>query len=193
PDIPFFRTARVRIAGVDVLALRHGMVGHKGVELAGAFAGGPAVRAALFEAGEKYGLTAAGRLAYFTSPIENGWMAYPLPAIYTGDKMKEFRKWLPGDSWGANLQLSGSFYSGNIEDYYKDPWELGYGSYISFDHEFIGREALERAAKEKHRVKVTLVWNEDDFANAFKSLAMPGASGKLIKLPVASYGFPQSD
>ena len=33
PDIKFFNTAKVRIAGCEVTALRHGMAGHKGVEL----------------------------------------------------------------------------------------------------------------------------------------------------------------
>ena len=32
-DMPFFNMAKVRIAGVEVRALRHGMAGHKGVEL----------------------------------------------------------------------------------------------------------------------------------------------------------------
>src|ERR1700730_5730363 len=35
PDIPFFRTATVKIAGNFVFALRHGMAGHTGGELTG--------------------------------------------------------------------------------------------------------------------------------------------------------------
>ena len=31
----------------------------------------------------------------------------------------------------------------SIEDYYFTPWDLGYGSYVKFDHDFVGRDALE--------------------------------------------------
>ena len=34
--------------------------------------------------------------------------------------------------------------SNNIEDYYMTPYELGYGPFVKFDHDFIGREALEK-------------------------------------------------
>ncbi|MBA4491130.1 hypothetical protein H1S04_10145 [Paracoccus sp. S1E-3] len=44
PSIPFFNFRRVKIAGCDVIALRHGMDGHKGGELSGAYADGPKVR-----------------------------------------------------------------------------------------------------------------------------------------------------
>ena len=33
--------------------------------------------------------------------------------------------------------------SDDIEDYYTNPWDLGYGSFVKFDHDFIGRDALE--------------------------------------------------
>ena len=32
--------------------------------------------------------------------------------------------------------------STDIEDYYTNPWELGYGGFVKFDHDFIGRDAL---------------------------------------------------
>ena len=34
--------------------------------------------------------------------------------------------------------LGGSFYSNNIEDYYLTPYDLGYGPFVKFDHEFYG-------------------------------------------------------
>lgn len=193
PDIPFFRTARVRIAGCDVLALRHGMAGHKGVELSGPFADGPKVRAALLAAGEKHGLKQGGRLAYFSTPSEGGWLAYPLSAIYTDPKLRDFRKWLPATSWAAQAQLSGSFVSSNIEDYYLTPWDMGLERLIKFDHDFVGREALEKMADQPHRRKVTLVWNKEDVARIQGSLFQPGIPFKYLDLPVASYGFPQAD
>ena len=193
PEIPFFRTATVRIAGVEVMALRHGMAGHKGVELSGSYSEGSKVRAALLEAGERHGLRPAGRLAYFSSPSEGGWWAYPLPAIYTDARLRAFREWLPATCWAAQAQLAGSFVSEQIEDYYVTPWDIGVDRVMKFDHDFVGREALERMMDQPHRRKVTLVWNKDDVAAIQGSLFRSGTPCKSIELPVASYGFPQAD
>jgi len=59
PDIKFFNTARVQIAGVEVVALRHGMAGHKGVELSGYFAQLETVKAEL-RVGRKWDLKQGG-------------------------------------------------------------------------------------------------------------------------------------
>lgn len=193
PDIPFFRTAQVRIAGCNVLALRHGMAGHKGVEMSGRLEDGPAVREALLHAGEKYGLTPGGRLAYFSTLTESGWMGYPLPAVYSDEKLKEYREWLPADSWEGNAQLAGSFRSTNIEDYYVTPWHIGVDRMMKFDHEFVGRKALEKMSTGPLRRKVTLVWNKEDVARIQASMHEPGIPFRYLDLPVASYGFPQAD
>lgn len=81
-----------------------------------------------------------------------------MPALFT-DSMKAYRESLPADSFEANASLGGSFYSDNVEDYYQTPWDLGYGMHVKFDHDFIGREALEKKADQPHRQKVWLVWN----------------------------------
>jgi hypothetical protein len=44
PEVGFFRTAHVTIKGHDVLVLRHGMAGHQGVEISGAYADEAEVR-----------------------------------------------------------------------------------------------------------------------------------------------------
>ena len=193
PDIPFFRTAHVRIAGCEVLALRHGMAGHKGVELSGTYADGPKVREALLEAGREHGLVQAGRLAYFSTPSEGGWLAYPLSALYTDPGLHAFRQWLPATSWAGKAQLSGSFVSNNIADYYLTPWDLGVNHLLKFDHDFVGRSALEAMVDQPHRRKVTLVWNKDDVAKIQGSMFQAGVPCKYLEMPVASYGFPQAD
>jgi vanillate/3-O-methylgallate O-demethylase len=193
PDIPFFRTAPVRIAGCEVLALRHGMAGHKGVELSGPYANGPVVRAAILAAGKEHGLVPAGRLAYFSTPSEGGWLAYPVPAVYTDEQLRDYRKWLPATSWSGQVQLSGSYRSSNIEDYYMTPWDLGVARIMKFDHDFVGRAALEKLADQPHGSKVTLVWNQEDVSRIHGSLFQPGIPYKYLEMPVASYGFPQCD
>lgn len=193
PEIPFFNHARVKIAGCDVVALRHGMAGHRGVELSGRFADGPAVRAALFAVGKEFGLVPGGTTTYFSACAEGGWMAYPTPAIYTGEDMRAYREWLPANSWEVRLQLGGSFRSRDIEDYYVTPWDMGYDRLIKFDHDFIGRDALEATQKTSSRTAVSLVWNKDDLDKIFRSMFEAGPSFKQINYPVASYSFQQND
>ena len=60
--------------------------------------------------------------------------------------------------------LGGSFYSDKITDYYLTPCDLGYGPFVKFDHDFVGRAALEKMVDNQKRQKVTLVWNGDDIA-----------------------------
>ncbi len=187
-EIGFFRTARVRIAGVDVMVLRHSMSGHKGYEISGPYDQGETVRAAILEAGARYGLLQAGAKTYFSASFEGGWMAYPLPAIYTGDELRAYREWLPADSWEGRFQLAGSFRPQKIEEYYVTPYDLGYGKLVNFDHDFVGREALEEIAKHPRRTKATLVWNKDDVLRLYESLFEPGTPFKYLDLPVADYG-----
>lgn len=193
PEIGFFRTATVRIAGVDVLVLRHGMAGHRGVELSGPFAQESRVRDAILSVGAEHGIKPVGTSAYFSTPLSNAWMAYPVPAIFTGEELRGFREWLPGDGWEARTELGGSFRSPNIEDYYATPYDLGYGNIVKFDHDFIGREALEGIAPEQRRTKVSLVWNRDDVARVLASQFGPGPRYKSIEMPVAYYAWNQFD
>ena len=146
-----------RSTGKTVRALRHGMVGQPGFELFGPSAEGDEVKAAIVEAGKDFGLRLSGARTYSSNTLESGWIPSPMPAIYSGEKMKSFRQWLPANTFEAIASLGGSFYSNNIEDYYLTPYDLGYGPVVKFDHDFIGREALEKIAQNPKRKKVTLV------------------------------------
>jgi glycine cleavage system aminomethyltransferase T len=188
PDIKFFNMDVVSIAGQDVRALRHGMVGQPGWELFRPWEYGEQVRDAIVAAGEEYGIRRVGARTYPTSCLESGWIPSPLPAIYVGEELKPYRQWLSTKSYEAMASLGGSFYSDDITDYYLTPYDLGYGPFVRFDHDFIGREALEKMAGHPKRTKVTLVWNGEDIAAVFGSLFHAGADiTKYIDLPLANY------
>ena len=188
PDIKFFNMEVFRIKGRDVRALRHGMVGQPGWELFGAWDDGEAVRDTIVEAGQEYGIRQVGARTYPTSCLESGWIPSPLPAIYTGDEMKPYRQWLTAKSYEAMASLGGSLYSNNIADYYITPYDLGYGPFVRFDHDFVGRPALEKMAGNAKRKKVTLVWNGDDWTRALGTLSRrEGDIAKYIDLPLANY------
>jgi len=187
PEIKFFHMDAINIAGRKVRALRHGMAGAPGLEIWGPYAEREEIRAAIVEAGKDFGLVQVGNRAYATNTLESGWIPSPLPAVYTDDRMKPYRQWLPAASYEGTGSIGGSFYSNNIEDYYMTPYELGYGPFVKFDHDFIGREALEKMAKEPQRKKVTFAWNADDVTKVFRSLFEPGDIYKYIDLPLSNY------
>jgi vanillate/3-O-methylgallate O-demethylase len=186
PEIKFFNMGELKIGGRTVRALHHGMSGAPGMELFGPWEEREDVRGALVEAGRDYGLKQVGARVYATNTLESGWIPCPLPAVFTGDDMKAYREWLPGDWYEATGSLGGSFYSDNIEDYYRTPAELGYGGFVKFDHDFTGREALE-AAGEATRRKVTLAWNGEDVAEAIGTLFEKGDPAKYIDIPLSNY------
>jgi vanillate/3-O-methylgallate O-demethylase len=186
--IKFFHMGYIKIAGRQVRALRHGMAGAPGLEIWGPYAEREEIRAAIVEAGKDFGLHQVGNRAYATNTLESGWIPSPLPAVYTGEKMKAYRQWLPAASYEGTGSIGGSFVSNNIEDYYMTPYELGYGPFVKFDHDFIGREALEKIADKPHRKKVTFAWNAEDVAKVFRSMFEPGKEHyKYIDLPLSNY------
>lgn len=187
PDVKFFQMASFTIAGKTVRALRHGMVGQPGFELFGPWGDGDAVKAAIVEAGREFRLQLSGARAYSSNTLESGWIPSPLPAIYTSPKMNAYREWLPADSYECIGSLGGSFYSEKIEDYYLTPYDLGYGPTVKFDHDFVGREALEKISQNPQRTKVTLVLNTEDVMKAIATMFQNSGRAKYIDFPSAVY------
>ena len=186
PEIKFFNMGEITIAGHTVRALHHGMSGVPGLELFGPWAEGDEVKAAIVEAGKEFGLAQVGSRVYATNTLESGWIPCPLPAIFTGDDLKSYREWLPANGYEGTGSLGGSFYSNDISDYYLTPWDLGYGPFVKFDHDFTGREALEKLGDPK-RKKVTLAWNGEDVTRAMGTQFQKENRAKYIDLPLSNY------
>ena len=186
-DLKFFNMRMETIAGKDVCALRHGMAGQPGWELFGPWEDREAVHEALVKAGEDFGMKLVGGRAYGSNAIESGWIPSPLPAVYTGDGLKAYREWLPAKGYEGSASVGGSFVSDDIEDYYFTPWDLSYGHLVKFDHDFIGREALEAMVDDDHRTKVTLALDDDDVTRTIASQLQKTDRAKYIEWPNAVY------
>jgi vanillate/3-O-methylgallate O-demethylase len=190
PEVKFFNFDFITVRGRKVRALRHGMAGEPGIEIWGPYAERDEVRAAILDAGKDFGLVTVGSRTYASNTLESGWIPSPLPAVYTGERMKSYREWLPASGYEGTGSLGGSFVSERIEDYYLTPYELGYGPFVKFDHDFIGREALERMLREgrPQRKKVTFEWHGDDLGKILASLTARGELPyKFFDLPIANY------
>ena len=187
PDLKFFNMTTLTIAGKAVRALRHGMAGQPGFELFGPWAEGEEVRQALIAAGKDFDMKLVGGRAYSSNTLESGWIPSPLPGYYTGEGSRAFREWAGVNSYGPKASIGGSFYSDNIEDYYLTPWDLGYGPFVKFDHDFIGREALEKMAAQPQRQKVTLALDTEDVFRGMSSWFQKGDRAKFFEFPSAVY------
>jgi vanillate/3-O-methylgallate O-demethylase len=187
-QVKFFRMGHLNIAGQRVRTLRHGMAGAPGLEIWGPYEHYDLIRDALLEAGREFGMEPCGSRAYSCNTLESGWIPSPLPAVYTHEDLRPYREWLGADSYEATNALAGSFVSDRIEDYYLNPWEMGYGSFVKFDHDFIGRDALAEIRPESQRRKVTLAFNADDMAKLVASPLYDAPGYQFFDLPNANYG-----
>jgi len=187
PEVRFFNMGELTLGGHKVRALHHGMSGVPGLELWGPWEEREDVRAAIVEAGEDFGLRQVGSRVYATNTLESGWIPCPLPAVFTGDDLKAYREWLPANSYEGTGSLGGSYYSDDIADYYRTPHDLGYWPFVKFDHDFIGRDALEAIVDQPRLKKVTLAWNGEDVARSIGTLFEKGNPVKYIDIPLSNY------
>ena len=198
PDIKFFHVDWINVGSRKARALRHGMSGAPGLEIWGPYEDKGYVRSTILEAAHDVGvdLVPCGSRGYSTNTLESGWIPSPLPGIYTGGGMLEaYRDWLGSDSYEASGSIGGSFVSDNIEDYYVNPFELGYGFYIGWKKsDFVGKSALEKLrGAPGNRKKVTFEWNKDDVLKVIASAFEDEIPCKWIDFPVANYASSSAD
>lgn len=187
-DVEYLHLGAMNIAGEKVRTLGRGAADAPGLEIWGPYESYDKVRDAILEAGREFGLEPCGTRAYSSNTLESGWVGTPLPAIYTAPALRPYREWLGVDSYEATNAIAGSFVSPDIEDYYTNPWDLGYGSLVSFDHDFVGRDALAALDVAAQRRKVTLRWNEQDLGRLLASPLGPPPGYQFFDLPNANYG-----
>ncbi len=186
-DVDFMRSGFMKIAGVDVRAVRFGMSGEIGFEIHGPGEHKQRVWDAIREAGTDHGIR---RLSVKTSAInqlEAGIATRVrdfISAIF-GDEMADYREYLRENAHRDLIThpLEGSFDSNDISDWYRNPVELGWGRYTNFDHDFVGCEALEEIAEDPQRTLVTLEWDSEDVVDVYASLYESGETFKYMDMP----------
>ena len=181
--IGFYHFDTIDFAGVETIALGHGMSTEAGFEFIGPYSEIEGVKEAILEAGADHGIRALGSKAYHTQSVRLGWLPPGVPPIYDVPEMADYRAWLDASSREATYSIDGSYDSDDITDYYMSPLELGYEKLVSFDHDYIGREALEAQAATDHKQLVALQWDADDVVSVYASLFGDGPTKKFMDLP----------
>ena len=196
-EIKFFHVDWMNVGSKKVRALRHGMAGAPGLEIWGPYEDKAYIHSVILQSARDAGVNLArvGSRAYSTNTLESGWIPSPLPGIYTGGGMlAEYRQWLGADSYEAMGSIGGSMASQNIEDYYVNPFELGYGFYIGWKSDFIGKDALAAMKDGPNRKKVTFEWNAEDVLKVIASAFKPGEEHyKWIDFPQPNYASSSAD
>ena len=172
-DIKFAHHKTVKICGTDMRILRLGMTGGLAYEVHGDRANSDLVYERIWNAGQDYGIKKCGSKAYtMMHHTEAGFpnvnIHYPLP-WYEDPDLAEWLDAHPGRGFfNSNRYLIGSV-GDELECRFVTPYDVGWSKLIKFDHEFIGKSALEELSGVSHRTAVTLEWDAEDAAGIYMS------------------------
>lgn len=182
-DVAFLRYRTATIAGRTVELGRIGMSGNLAYEVRGPIEDGAAVYDAIFRANCEIGIERLGWRTYLVNHVEGG---FPQTAWTFGLSLAHdpgFQAWVGEGHFALHPQRTGSYDPGDARARLRNPFEVNWDAAVRFDHEFLGRTALEDAARGPRRRTVTLRWNAEDVIDIFASLYRPGEEYKTMELP----------
>jgi len=182
-DIKFLRFRAAKIAGKPVEIGRIGMSGNLAYEVRGPIEEGADVYDAIFKAGAGVGIQRLGWRTYLVNHVEGGfpqimWTFFPSMLEYPG--LSQFL----GNSFPP-YSVTGSVDAKNMRARYRTPVEVGWSSAVRLNHDFMGREPIEKELADPRRTVATLRWNPDDVVEIYRSLLQPGEEYKTLDLPTS--------
>jgi vanillate/3-O-methylgallate O-demethylase len=164
------------------------MTGNLAYELHGPTEDGPKIYDAVYRAGQEFGIERLGWGTYLVNHVEGGfpqvtWTFIPVPGM-PDEAARAFI--------GQFFKISGSVDPANLRARFRTPVEVGWHRMCKFDHDFLGRAALETEVANPKRTVVTLRWNPADVIDIYASLLRSGEAYKPIDLPYAPNVWPQA-
>jgi len=179
------RFRNTQIGNKQFLALRQGMAGEIGYELHGPIEHAIEIYNTLLEVGREFGMRRLGGRTKMVNHVE---ACFPTPSVdyvpaIFGEDEKEFALTLSENAREIYRTTDGSFEYTDISELYRTPVELGWKKNVKFDHDFIGRAALEPEVANPKRTMATLVWNADDVADVYASLFRKGTPYQYMEMP----------
>jgi vanillate/3-O-methylgallate O-demethylase len=186
-DTKYMHMIKIEIAGRSFYAIRQGMAGEPGYELVGPHEWKEEIIQELLKYKDAFGVRRLGGRTVFINHLE---ACFPtiitdyIPAMFSSDLsdyLETFKASMPASM--TTLNLYGSFEGNDISDYYRSPVELGWTKVVKFDHDFLGREALEQEIANPKRIVRTLVWNVEDVVDVYASMFKKGDHYDFIEFP----------
>lgn len=181
-DIGFMRFRKTQVGGTKLLALRQGMAGEVGYELHGPIEHAQEIYTILWDIGQDYGIRRLGGRTKMVNHVE---ACFPtpsvdfVPAIFGKDEEEFATSYFSANAREIYRTTDGSYKYADIGELYRTPVDLGWKKNVKFDHDFIGRAALEPEVNAPKRTMATLVWNAEDVADVYASLFKKDATPYL--------------
>ncbi len=173
-DLKFAQNKEIEVSGVKANIHRLGMSGCLGYEMHGDMKDAETFYGAVVKAGEEFGIRRLGFVQYCRNHTQAGypnqWIHFWYPRKDSGEGLAEYVKTAPG-TVGKFYNFLGSA-SDNAENAYVTPFDVDWDYLINYDHDFIGKEALQEIAKNPPRKVVTLEWNAEDVGKVFATQFM---------------------
>lgn len=155
-DLKFARNKTVNVDGCELLVHRLGMSGALAYEMHGAPEFADMIYEKILEAGKEFDIRRQGLAQYCAYTHTPG--GYPNALVHYD---------IPQMSADMPAPLHTGSCVDNPEDYYVNPYMVNWGYLVNFDHEFVGKEALQRLETEETRTAATLVWNLEDVGKVY--------------------------
>lgn len=189
-DLKFMRFRDAYIAGHKIRVLRMGMGGSISYEIHGIGDQiGIDVYNELMRVGKAYDIVKLGVNQYMCQHTENGFpqstLHFPGAALEDEGYVAFLRKNFANDYCLDSEAIPKGSLSTDIKDYFRNPIEVDWAHMVNFDHDFVGKAALEKVVANNPRKMVTLVWNPEDMAKVFMSFFEKGEE------PYMEMPFPQ--
>lgn len=184
-DVKFMDFRPIRIPGIDadLEIARIGMSGTIAYELHGHMQYSAQSYDAIYQGGKEFGIARLGWRTYCVNHAEGGFPQGGGSFNYAFDD--GYWQMVGRDTTDLpSAGNTGSIDPENLAARYRNPYEVDWGWMIKYDHDFIGREALEAIANDPPKTLVTLEWNQEDVMDVFASMFGPREKGyKIFELP----------
>lgn len=174
-DLKFMHYLDSEIEGMPVRIARLSMSGNLGYELHGPLEEGPKIYDIVYRAGanEEFKLERLGWKTYRVNHVEGG---FPQSSVTFAN---------PGFEGIPHYVVSGSVDPSDVRSRMRTAYEARWHKMARFDHDFVGRAALEAEIADPRRTTVMLRWNPEDIVDTYASMFRPGEEYKMIDFPVA--------
>lgn len=178
-DIQFAKHRIQMVDGKAVRVLRLGMSGNLAYEIHGDMADYAEIYNKVWASGQKFGAQKLGLHAYnLFNHTEAGFpninLHYPLPWFESGEGLANYLYQRPMTAlYNIKRELLGSV-GDDLESRFMTPYDVGWDFLVKFNHEFTGREALEKLSQNRKRTCTTLEWNAEDVAAVYATMLRPG-------------------
>lgn len=165
-DVKFLDFRPVTIPGIDteLEICRIGMSGTLAYEIHGDIAFAPEVYDAIYQAGKPMGMKRMGWKDYTVNHTFGGFPQITVNFEVSLYQYPEFCASAP-----FPLVCKGSVDPADIRARFRTPLECDWAWMAKFDHEFVGREALEKEMADPKRKLVTLEFCSEDLADVYRS------------------------